>query len=531
MPPLNQERSRPGKQTSITGQHHGHSGQPPAFQDARSLLLVFASSLLIPTVGSVIWDEQEPSHDIGLVSIPVTTASYLISAAIIVALGFALTRIGSKNRAEMSEWDALYLVGAGWLFCAVLGAMPFLLSGVTRDPSVALFESMSGITTTGFSAFDAPLEQYPPSIHVWRATLQFVGGMGLVVIAVAVISRLTEGGRRLMAGETGRQDVQIHTRIRHTARALFMIYLALNAAFFIFFWIAIARSGYSLSDAAFHALVHTFAGIATGGYSSLTNSIAGFESTLVMLVAMGSMVAGGFSFPILLRLGHGEWRRVLRMDVVRFYIAMLILPAVWVTWRLLEAGFSWSQALVHGPFMSISSLVGEGFTTLDVGTFPAEARMTMLFLMVTGGMVGSTSGAVKQARILVFMRLMMAEYRRIIHPRSLAQIRVGGQRIATQQVMRTASFFLAYLIALMAGTFAFAALGFDIESAAAGAFSTLGNVGYAWEGFAGGYAEPIGPLARTIGIILMWFGRLEIFAALVVFLPVTYRSYHRHAAS
>jgi trk system potassium uptake protein TrkH len=492
------------------------------------LLTVFSAFFLIPLLGSLIWDDGVDTLDWALLPpgvLRVTTFAFAMTALATLLLGQALGTLGSEKMARLGEWDSLYVVGAGWLLCAIVGSAPFLLTGVTRDPTVAFFESMSGITTTGFSALPGPLEQYAPSIHLWRAGLQFAGGMGLVVIAVAVISRLTEGGRRMMIGETGREDIQFTARLTHTARALFAVYVLLNAAFFLMFWLSMHYTGarFGWKDSAFHALVHAMAGVATGGYSSLSNSIAGFESTTVSLVALACMVAGGFSFPLYLRLWHGAWRPVLRMGVVRFYLALLIVPAILIVARLIVAGHPAGQAVLDGSFMSVSSLVGEGFTTTDAGPFPADVRVLLVLLMVTGGMVGSTSGAIKQARILVFLQMVWSELRKLLHPHGVVPVKTEGRILPEAHARRLEVFFLLYLAFLFGGAVFFTSVGFDVESAFAGTAATLGNVGYAWHGFLGGYADPVGPAARLGGILLMWFGRLEIFAALVIFLPATYR--------
>jgi trk system potassium uptake protein TrkH len=350
--------------------------------------------------------------------------------------------------------------------------------------------------------------------------------MGLVVIAVAMISRLTEGGKRMMVGETGRdEELRLFSRLSHVARALFTVYLILNFVFFVLFLLSIHYSGLKLdwSTSAFHALVHAMTSISTGGYSSLTNSIAGFESTYVSVVAIGSMIAGGFSFPLYIRLWRGNWASVFRMAGVKLYLVLIAVPALLISLRLVQQGLAWDDGLLHGTFMSISSLVGEGFTTTDAGTFPSDVRMLLVILMVVGGMVGSTSGAIKQARILIIFRLIATELQRLLHPRAVIAVRASGAVIPMRQVDRIAVFTILYLMFMAGGTFFFALLGFDIESAASGSAATLGNVGFSWFGFAGGYADPVTPLARLGGIVLMWFGRLEIFAAMVLFIPGTYR--------
>jgi trk system potassium uptake protein len=492
------------------------------------LLQVFAAFMIIPVLASLIWDDGTPTSTIpGLptFSFRITTASFVLTATAVALLGLAMTSLSAASLEDLRERESLFVVGVAWLICGAIGGLPFLLTDATQDPSIAFFESMSGITTTGFSALALPLEQYPPSIHVWRAGLHFAGGVGLVVVAVALISRFTGGARRLIVGESGGSPVQLTTRLSRTAKLLFGVFVALNAVFFIAFWLAIHYTGLRLDwkTSAFHAIVHAFAGVGTGGYSSLTDSVAGFQSTTVSIVAIASMAAGAFSFPLYVQMWRGDFRTVFRLGEVRFYIALLVLPSAWAAVSIFMAGGNAGSAALHGAFMPISALTGTGFTSMNPQTLAADVRLLIILLMVTGGMVGSTSGALKIGRILLIFRMVAAEMRRLLHPHAVSPVRAGGRIMSEDEIRRVSAFFLAYIATLLAGAGFFALGGFDVESALVASAASLGNVGYGWGGVLLGFVDPMPAWTRYGGIALMWFGRLEIFAALFLLLPGTYR--------
>lgn len=490
-----------------------------------SILRIFGLFFLLPAVGSLLWDDGVLRIDVQGFELPVTGVAFFLTGVAVALFGSALTLLPKPVNEDLREREAYFVVGFGWLLCALLGAIPFLLTDATRDPTIAFFESMSAITTTGFTALSAPLEQHPASVHLWRGTLQFFGGMGIVLVAVAVLARLTEGATKLFSGESVEAVTRIRPKLTGTAKTLLGIYLVLNALAFVAFLFSIHFTGEMLpwKDAAFEAAVHSSTAIATGGMSTRTDSIAAFDSTVVSLVAMAALFAGGISFPLYYRAFRGEVGAFSRNGEFRFYLAMILLPSLAVIGFLIVDGAPWAYALLHGPFAVVTTLVTGGFASTSPAGFPDGVKLILVLLMFTGGMVGSTTGAIKLARLQLLLRLVYYELRRLLHPHAVSILKMGGRIVPDDTLRRVVVFFFSYVSLFIAGALGFALLGFDFSSSVVGSAATLGGAGYAWGSFLNGFQDPTSPAARLLGSLLMWMGRLEIFTALLLFVPATYR--------
>lgn len=499
-----------------------------------SIFKMFGLLLLLPAFGAVYWDDDGVpassfAADLGL-PMKVTTASFLITAIFTMLLGFVLAGFGQEVKDELREREAFFIVGAGWLFCALLGSLPFLLTGATRDVTVAVFEAMSGITTTGFTALPGPLESYPPSVHVWRGTLNFFGGLGMIVVAVAVVARLTEGGVKLMSMESAGGDVtRLRPKLSQTAKAIFGVYLGLNIVFFVAFWIILrytGSEGLGWRDAGFHALVHAMGTMATGGFSTRSLSAAAFGSSAFNIAMFIGLFLGGTQFALLYTgLSRGLasfWQN----SEFRFYVAVMSLSGLATAGFLAADGRELGFSLGVGVFTALSTMTTAGFTIGDVDAFPDGAKLVLLFLMFTGAMVGSTAGGIKLARILLLLKLTYRELAKLLHPHAVSVVKVGRRIFPEETMRRIVVFFFVYVTIFIAGALSFALLGLDFETSLVASAATLGNVGFGWAGVADGFMDPLGlssPLARLVGALLMWLGRLEIFTVLLLFVPATYR--------
>lgn len=490
---------------------------------------VFALFLLIPFLGSLYWDEDVAPSAISKVlpfELKTTTASFLISAIFIFLLGLLLTSVVPEFSEDLRDREAYVAVALGWLFCAVLGALPFLLTGATRSLTVALFESMSGLTTTGYSALPTPLEQYPPSVHLWRGTLHFFGGMGIILVIYAIVGRLTEGGHKLMGSETGGEVSRVRSTLSKTSKSLFAVYVTLNFLLFLALWIAIRQSplGVGWKASAYHAIVHAFAAVATGGFGTLTASVEGFQSPWVDGLTFLGMFLGGTSFVLMYQLVAGPARMALfHHPEFRFYVTLIALSSVAVGLTLVSVGGHWSYSFGKGAYMAMSALSTTGFTAMDPNRLPDAARIVLVLLMVTGGMVGSTVGAIKIARIQMLLQLTVQEIRHLLHPHAVTIVKMGGRLVPETTTRRVVVFFFTYTTVLIAGTFGFSFMGYHLGDSLVASAASLGGVGYGW-GTGAGFAEPVNDLARLLGIALMWLGRLEIFTVLLLFVPATYKS-------
>jgi trk system potassium uptake protein TrkH len=434
----------------------------------------------------------------------------------------------SRDRhAELREREAYVTVGAGWFLCALLGALPFLLTRATSDPVVALFESMSGITTTGFTALDFPLEQYPESIHLWRGALHFFGGLGIVLVAVAIITRLTEGAAKLLSMETGTGDVtRLRPKLTQTAKSLFGVYVTINLLCFVALWAGMALTGErrGWKDAAYHALVHSFSTVATGGLSSRSDSIGAFGSDAVNLTVWFFMVVSGVSFALYYRLFHGDYASFVSNPEFRFYLSITLLTSIGVAGYLWVDGHTVVGAFGSAFFHVATTITTTGLTYVNPDSYPDGAKLFLLLLMFTGGMVGSTAGGLKTARIYLLLRLTFRELQKLLHPHAVSVVKLGGRIFPEDSMRRIVVFFFVYVTTFIGGSFAFAALGMDLESSLSASAASLGNVGFGFGSVAAGFMDPVGPLARMLSFFLMWLGRLEIFTALLLFVPATYRS-------
>lgn len=491
---------------------------------ARTLGKIFqaySAFFLLPFIGAFIWDEDVPT----LAGIPVTAVIFGISALLVFFLGLVLSTLAAEAEEDLREREAFFIVAAGWFMCAILGALPFLLYNPQWDPTVALFESMSGITTTGFTALSGALESYPASIHVWRGTQNFFGGIGIILILVAITGRLTEGAVKLLSTEAG-SVTRLRPKLSQSAKSLFSVYLSLNLVVFLLFLFAMHFTGerHSWRMASFHALVHSFAAVATGGFSTRSLSVEAFDSAFVDAVAFVAMFAGAISFVLIYQAVTGlGLRHILRNPEFRFFVATILLASIAIGLFLVEDGRGLAYAVKYGPWTVVTTIATCGFTNTNVDLFPDGAKLVLLLLMMTGGMVGSTAGAIKIGRIQTLFSLTLREMQKLLHPHSVAIVKVGGRLIPEESMRRIVVFFFTYVTVFIAGAMAFAGLGFTLDTSLVASASSLGGVGYGWSGVFNGFGDTVPWAARLVGTALMWLGRLEIFAVLLVFAPATYR--------
>lgn len=494
-----------------------------------SVFKVYSLFLLIPFFGSLYWDEDVASSPVSTLlpfEVKMTTASFAITFLFVFLLGFLLTTLSPKIEEDLREREAFFIVGAGWMFCSILGAIPFLLTRATRDPTVALFEAMSGITTTGFTALQLPMEQYADSVHLWRGAMQLFGGLGIVLVAVAVISRLTEGAAKLLSMETGGAEVaRLRPKLSQTAKTLFGIYLIINVLCFVALWIAIHTTGVRLpwKRAALDALIHSFTAVATGGFSNYTDSAMAFQSTTVNAILWFFMAACGVSFVLYYRTLISGPKALLQHPEFRFYVFIIAATTVGMGLLLQAEGLATGWSFGHAAFTATSAITTTGLTIDSPTSYPDGAKLVILLLMFTGGMIGSTAGGLKVARIYLLLRLTWQELQRLLHPHAITIVKMGGRVFPDDAMRRTVVFFFCYVTIFIAGALALAGFGYDLETSLSGSAATLGNVGFGFGAVSLSFGEGIPAGGRLLGTLLMWLGRLEIFAVLLLFVPGTYR--------
>lgn len=470
-----------------------------------------------------------------------TAAGALLISGVIGGLaGGVLWMAGRGDRGALQRREALLLVAASWAFGAALAGLPYLvwayLAGedfaghAFLSPVNCYFESMSGLTTTGATVLTG-IDMLPRSILLWRALTHWLGGLGIVVLFVAVLPAMGVGGKRLFQIEAPGPDPEgVHPQIRETARILWYIYVGLT----IVQTVALRLAGMDW----FQAACHTFATLATGGFSTVDASVGGFNSLAVDLIVIFFMVLAGVNFGLYYQLITRRIGSVWRDTELRVYLAFMFGGAAIVALCLIGQPLhlttgevtepSVGQAVRHGFFTTISIQTTTGFGTADFNHWPTLAKIVLLALMFVGGSAGSTSGGVKVIRIWIAIKVMAAEIERIFRPNVVRPIRLAHASISPELKLATIAYVLGIVVLLAVGTSLIMLIepadNIDITTASTSCLATLCTIG---PGLAKvGAIENYGWLtngSKLVLSLLMALGRLEVFAIIVLFQPRFWR--------
>lgn len=443
--------------------------------------------------------------------------AFAIPAALGIPLALAALRSASLLRSiPLRPRDGFFAVTMAWVIAAAFGMVPFLLYGTFDRPVDAFFESMSGFTTTGATLLD-DIEGQPDAILLWRSMSQWLGGVGIVVLVVA-IAPATGLATKLFAAETSRLTDRLTPRIADTAKIIWGIYLVLTAGALVAY--ALAGMG------AFDALNHGMTTVATGGFSTKDTSMAAFDSTAIEIVAIVFMLAGGVNFAF-------YWRAIRGRDIwpqaaeVRAYLVIVTAATLVLTATLLAVegeSRSFGLELRDAAFSATSVMTSTGYTTADFGDWNDTARLVLILLMFVGGCAGSTSGGMKVIRIMLLGKTASQEVQRQLRPRAVQVLRTR-RRVFGEDIRRAVlGLFLLYMALTAATTFALLVCGMDMLSAASGAASAVNIVGPAFGelGAADNYTA-LPDAGRWLLSFVMLAGRLEIFTVLVLLTPAFWR--------
>jgi len=446
------------------------------------------------------------------------TGAFGVPAAVV--LPISLAGIASARRLPsmpLRARDGFFAVTAAWVAAAAVGAVPFMLEGTLERPLDAFFESVSGFTTTGATLL-AEIEPQPDAILLWRSMTQWIGGVGIVVLVVAIAPATGLAMQRVFYAETsGVTAERLTPRIADTAKILWGIYLSLTAAGFVAYVVA--------GMGAFDAINHIFTTLATGGFSTRTASIAAFDSLAIELVAIFFMTAAGVNFAFYWRAlrGRGIWPQAAE---VRLYLLVLLASIAAVTASLAlndQPGGIW-QNLRESAFSVTSVMTNTGYTTADFDGWNDYARGNLLLIMFVGGCAGSTAGGLKVIRVLLLGKTAGQEIQRQLRPKAVQVLRTRGH-IFSEEVRRgVLGFFFIYVMVTLVGTLAMLASGLDIISAFSSVAATLNLVGpgLGTVGATDNY-EAVSDGGRAILAAIMLTGRLEVFTVLVLLTPVFWR--------
>lgn len=423
----------------------------------------------------------------------------------------------TRGPVDLSRRDGVGIVMFGWLITVAIGALPFLFSRTISDVISALFESVSGFTTTGASVLDH-METLPRSILLWRAVTHFLGGMGILVLCVAIIPYLGVGGMQIYRAEVaGPSKDRLTPRIASTAKLLWGVYLLLNGSQILL----LRWAGMSWFDATCHA----FASLATGGFSTRSVSVLAFDSVWIEVILTVFMFLGGVNFALILRALRGDVLNFFRDPEFRLYLVVIGLATLVISFNTWGHDHS-SVAGTLRPvvFTVVSIITTTGFSTENFDTWPALSKLVLLLLMVVGGCAGSTAGGMKNIRVLVLFKQTIREFRLFVQPQAVVQVKVGRQMVEPETVNNITAFFFVFILTFAGASALMALFTADLAVAVSSVAATLGNVG---PGFGA-----VGPLlnygaipdgGKLVLITTMLLGRLELYTLLVVLMPAFWK--------
>ncbi len=444
---------------------------------------------------------------------------FALTAAGTGATGFVLSRHIRPSHYSMSKRDGFLLTAMVWVVFSIFGMLPFMFCKMPISLSDAFFEAMSGFTTTGASVL-LDVTHMSHGIHIWRATMQWLGGMGIILFTLAVIPMLNSSGGMLMfnAEVTGITHDKLRPRISQTAKALWMLYFAFTIMLVVLLWSGPMNF--------FDSVCHAFGAISTGGYSTRNEGIAAFNSIYVKVVLTIFMFVGGVNFSLIYRSLRGEFGALRRNDVFRTYVGLIavmyILFVIGITTQGTYEG--WEDLTIDPLFQIVSTMTSTGFTPSNFEQWGPLVLALVFMLMLFGACAGSTSGGAKIDRLLFLVKNCRNELYRCIYPHAIMSVRVNGKVVSNDIVGKVIAFLCIYMLLISIGGTAMAAMGVPIIDAFFSAFSCMSNTGLGAgiTGYGGSY-EMLPDAAKWLLSFLMLTGRLEIFTVLLLFAPSFWR--------
>ena len=466
----------------------------------------FSGTMLVPLAVSIGYDDGEQT-------------TFFLAFLIVLAAGLLFWLPTAGNRQELRIRDGFLITALFWLGLGLAGSIPFIIASSELDLGVAdaIFEAISGLTTTGATVITG-LDELPESLLYYRQQLQWLGGIGIVVIAVAILPMLGIGGMQLYRAETPGpvKDAKMTPRITETAKALFMVYVSLTATCCLAYWFA----GMTLFD----AICHAFSTIAIGGFSTHDASIGYFDSPIIMAICSVFMLISGINFALHYLLWRRRSLRHYSADPeTQFYLFYIGLSLV-VCCIFLAAThtLSLSDSLLHGIFQTISMATTTGFSTTDFANWPIFAPIMLILISFIGGCGGSTGGGMKAVRILLMMKQGYRELAQLVHPNAVIPLKLGNRRVPAKVVSAVWSFFAVYILSYLLILLLLLLTGLDYITAFSATTASLNNLGPGLGEVAVHYGN-INDVAKFALCFAMLLGRLEIFTLLVILTPMFWR--------
>lgn len=467
------------------------------------ILLIYAELLMLPLIVGLLFGES---------------AMPFLKTLLFAAVPGALLLLPKPTSRSLVARDSFVIVGLGWILITLIGALPFVFSGSIPSYTDALFETASGLSTTGATVLQ-DFEGMPRGVMFWRCFTHWIGGMGVLVFLMAVLPMSGEHSMHIMRAEVPGPTVgKLVPRLKHTARILYMLYIGMT----VLETVALLLAGLSFYD----ALLHAFATAGTGGFSTLSDSIAGFHSPAVESILAVFMILFGLNFNLYYLILIGSVGKALKNEELRDFLLLIaasVLVIACSLWR--EAGYSFRYAL-HDAFFNVTTVISTtGFGTSDFTRWPEICKWVLILLMFCGGCAGSTGGGIKLSRIMILFKSAIADLKRISRPRNVVRVQLDGQRVENETIRATYTFISLYFAQLLLFSVLLSLDGTDVATCFTASLSCLSNVGPGMTpiiGPAGNFAF-FSVRSKLLLSLAMLLGRLEFYPILVLLMPRTWR--------
>lgn len=477
----------------------------------RAIIRLFGILLIVYSLGFL------PSLGIALYTGDGLWQAFFWSLLVGMGVGAVMWITNLQQRSELTVRDGFLVVTLFWVLLSLTGALPFLF-GLQMSPTDAIFESTSGFTTTGATTL-TNLDALPLSILYHRQQIQWLGGMGIIVLAVAILPLLGVGGMQLYRAETAgvAKQQKLTPRLTETARVLWLIYVFLTLICILAYWLA----GMNLFD----AIGHAYTTIATGGFSTHDDSLAFYDSALIESITIVFMLAGGANFAVHFLV----WRRrnlrpylddaeVRGYGQIVFFATLFIALSLYLTNTYTGIG----ESVRHAAFQVTSVITGTGYGTATFANWPLHIPLILVILAFTGGCVGSTTGGLKVMRVILLAKLGVRQLFQLAHPQAVAVVKLGKRPVSEDVLFSVWGFYVLYIVTALLLTVGMMAAGLNLESAFGAVVATITLLGPGL-GEVAGHFESVNAAVKWLGVIGMLIGRLEVFALLILFLPAYWR--------
>ncbi len=464
------------------------------------LILVFESLFMLLCAGiSVIYNENDLN-------------AFLISFAITFITGGLCWYFNRKVEKDILKRESFIVVTLVWVVMSIFGSLPYILSGTIPSFTDAFFETISGFTTTGASVVN-DIEALPHGILFWRSVTHLIGGMGIIVLAVAILPYFGFGGMQLYSAEAaGVTNDKLHPKITKTAKSLWGIYVLLVGAETVF----LLLGGMPLFD----ALCHSFGTIASGGFSTKNDSIASY-SPFLQYVIIVFMIFAGTNFALFYFMWKGLWEKLKSNSEFKVFIGVILLVSTCIGITLFfQTQQSFEESFRVALFQVTSIITSTGFVTADYTLWHPYLTFVIFILMFSGACVGSTSGGIKIFRHLILFKNIRIEFKRMSHPLAIIPLKIGKKVVSHEIVYKVLAFLVLYMVIFSAGTLIMTIVGLDMDSAFGAVATTMGGIGPGL-GIVGpvNNFESIPNVGKLVLSLLMLLGRLELFSVLILFSP------------